>query len=151
LEGIIAKKAQSVYKEGKRSQDWLKIKTHLRQEAVIGGFTEPKGSRKYVGSLILGVYEDGRLIYVGHSGGSFAGTDMKQLRQKLDKLETSQNPFADIPRQYAKAAHWVKPELVCEVSFAEWTPDGRMRQPKVEGFREDKKPQHVHRELPKDK
>jgi bifunctional non-homologous end joining protein LigD len=146
LEGVIAKRAASRYQIGSRTKDWLKIKTHQRQEVVVGGFTEPKGSRQYLGSLILGVYDNGEFIYVGHSGGSFGGLSLKELREKLNKLKTKDNPFRDIPREYAKVAHWVNPILVGEVNFEEWTPDGRMRHPKIVGFRQDKKAKNVHRE-----
>jgi bifunctional non-homologous end joining protein LigD len=147
LEGIIAKNGRSPYKTGVRSRDWLKVKTHLRQEAVIGGFTEPKGSRKYIGALILGVYEDDALVYVGHAGGGIPTKQLPQLRRQLEKLEQPASPFSDKIRPNAPV-HWVKPKLVAEVVFSEWTVDKLMRQPIFVGLREDKAPTTVKRELP---
>jgi bifunctional non-homologous end joining protein LigD len=137
LEGIVAKRAGSKYQAGERTGNWLKIKTSLRQEVVIGGFTEPKGSRKYLGSLLLGLYEKGQLKYVGHSGGGIPVKELQSLRARLEKLERTQSPFSERVKPNAPA-HWVEPELLCEVTFSEWTPDGRMRQPKFRGLREDK-------------
>jgi bifunctional non-homologous end joining protein LigD len=148
LEGIIAKKADSLYHENYRGGDWLKIKTHHRQEVVIGGYTEPRGGRKYLGSLLVGVYDKDQFIYVGHSGGGIADTQRKQLQQKLQKLERKTSPFNEEPKPNAPV-HWVKPELVAEMSFSEWTSDGRMRHPVYEGLRPDKKPTNVRREKPK--
>lgn len=148
LEGIVAKRADSSYGENIRGDDWLKIKTHLRQEVVIGGFTEPRGSREYLGALIVGVYEKGVLQYVGHSGGGIPDNQRKVLREKLEKLERKTSPFAVEPKPNAPV-HWVRPELVCEMNFAEWTSDGSMRQPKFVGMREDKKAVNVKREKAK--
>lgn len=148
LEGIVAKKADSLYRENDRGAAWLKIKTHMRQEVVIGGYTEPRGSRKYIGSLIVGIYEDDELQYVGHSGGGIPDEQRKQLQTKLQRIERKTSPFATEPKPNAPV-HWVRPELVCEMSFSEWTKEGYMRQPEFEGLREDKKPKAVHREKPK--
>jgi bifunctional non-homologous end joining protein LigD len=148
LEGIMAKYGLSVYKTGIRSRDWLKIKTHLRQEAVIGGFTEPKGSRKYIGALILGVYEGAELVYMGHAGGGIPSKQLPQLRKQLENLERQTSPFNDKIRPNAPV-HWVQPKLVAEVSFSEWTADRRMRQPIFIGLREDKAAKDVKREMPK--
>jgi bifunctional non-homologous end joining protein LigD len=148
LEGIVAKKADSEYHENDRGQAWLKIKTHLRQEVVIGGFTEPRGGRKYLGALLVGVYDKGEFVYVGHSGGGIADDQRKELRAQLEKLERKTSPFAMEPKPNAPV-HWVRPELVCEMSFGEWTSEGYMRQPQFEGMREDKKATAVHREKPK--
>ncbi|HET9850783.1 MAG TPA: DNA ligase D [Candidatus Saccharimonadales bacterium] len=148
LEGIIAKKADSKYHCGRRSKQWLKIKTELRQEAVIGGFTEPSGSRKHIGALILGVYgSDGRLHYIGHTGGGIPSSQLRLLRQSLEKLEVSKSPFSESFKPNAPA-HWLKPSMVCEVSFSEWTSTGHMRQPIFKGLRDDKKPKQVVREMP---
>lgn len=147
MEGIVAKDADSTYQEGVRGENWLKIKTHLRQEVVIGGFTEPRGSRQYLGALIVGVYDKGELVYVGHSGGGIADEERKRLRAMLDKIERKTSPFSTEPKPNAPV-HWVRPELVCEMNFAEWTNDGSMRQPKFVGLREDKKPAAVTREKP---
>src|SRR5581483_11841446 len=145
LEGIMGKRADSRYQIGRRSRDWLKFKTHMRQEAVIGGFTEPRGSRKYIGALVLGVYDGNDLVYVGHTGGGIPPSQIKQLRELLEKDEIKQSPFINKFKPNAPV-HWSKPKLVCEVSFAEWTNDGHMRQPIFVGLREDKKPKAVHRE-----
>jgi bifunctional non-homologous end joining protein LigD len=148
LEGMIAKRAASPYREETRGQDWLKIKTHVRQEVVIGGYTEPRGSRKYLGSLLVGVYEKGKLVYVGHSGGGIPDEQRKKLQAKLAKLERKASPFKTEPKPNAPV-HWVKPELVCEMSFSEWTEEGYMRHPEFEGLREDKNPKNIRREKPK--
>lgn len=145
LEGIVAKRATSSYQDNVRGSDWLKIKTHMRQEVVIGGFTEPRGSRTYLGSLLVGVYRQGELVFVGHSGGGIPDKDRKQLRSRLEKLERTSSPFSNTPKPNAPV-HWVKPELVCEMNFTEWTADGSMRHPKFIGLRVDKKPRDVHRE-----
>ncbi len=148
MEGMVAKRGDSPYRENDRGQDWLKIKTHLRQEVVIGGFTEPRGSRKHFGSLVVGVYDKDELVYVGHSGGGIADEQRKTLRSKLDKIERKTSPFTTPPKPNAPV-HWVKPVLVCEMSFSEWTEEGYMRQPQFEGLREDKKPASIRREKPK--
>ncbi len=148
LEGVVAKRKSSTYQFGKRGADWLKIKTHLSQEAVIAGFTEPKGARELFGALILGVYEKEELIYIGHTGGGFDGTSLKAVYAKLEPLVTDSSPFKAPVKTNAKAT-WVKPKLVCEVKFQEWTSEGQMRQPIFLGMRPDKKPEQVKRELPK--
>ena len=150
LEGMVAKRADSPYRENVRGDDWLKVKTHLRQEVVIGGYTEPRGGRKYLGSLVVGVYDKGELVYVGHSGGGIPDEQRKALRDRLAKLEVKTPPFHNVPKPNAPV-HWVKPKLVCEMSFSEWTADGSMRHPQYEGLREDKSPTAVHREQPKHK
>ncbi|MDB5160887.1 MAG: ligase [Candidatus Saccharibacteria bacterium] len=149
LEGIMAKNRDSKYRPGYRSRQWLKIKTHLRQEAVIGGFTEPRGSRKHIGALILGVYEGDKLRYIGHTGGGIPTEQMPALRSQLEKLEIESSPFADKFKPNAPV-HWVSPKLVAEVTFSEWTSDGHMRQPIFIGLREDKDPREVTREKPVD-
>ncbi len=148
LEGIMAKSAVSTYQDGKRSRDWLKIKTHARQEAVVGGYTEPKGSRHDLGALVLGLYgEDGQLRYIGHTGGGFTEQSLAEAHARLKPLERKASPFATSFRTNAPV-HWVKPELVAEVSFAGWTQDDHMRQPIFVGWREDKSARDVRRELP---
>ncbi|MBC5774769.1 DNA ligase D [Pontibacter sp. KCTC 32443] len=145
VEGIMAKKADSPYRTGQRSTEWLKIKTHMRQEAVIAGFTEPKGKRKHIGALLLGVYENGKLTYVGQSGSGFNTKSLDALKVRLDKLVQNESPFSGKVKPNAPAT-WVKPELVAEISFAEWTNEGIMRQAIYEGLREDKKVTDVVRE-----
>jgi bifunctional non-homologous end joining protein LigD len=144
-EGIMAKKADSIYLTGKRSDNWLKVKTHLRQEVVIGGYTEPKGSRIHLGALLLGVYDNGKLKYIGQSGSGFNRESLTDLITKLKPLEQPESPFegkVKVTRQVT----WVKPDLVCEISFAEWTSAGLVRQAIFEGLRTDKKAQAVVRE-----
>jgi bifunctional non-homologous end joining protein LigD len=149
LEGIMAKKIDSHYEEGHRSFDWLKIKTHQRQEAVIVGFTEPKGSRKDLGALVLGVYEKGKLIYIGHTGGGLNTIELEDLKTKLDKMIQSKCPFETEPKTNAPVT-WVKPILVCEVSFQEWTAQNMLRQPIFIGLRQDKSAKEVVRERASD-
>lgn len=146
LEGIIAKKTSSVYQANKRSRDWLKIKTSLRQEAIICGFTKPRGSRKAFGALVLGIYDDDELIYIGHTGSGFNEETLKQVKKKLDPLVTKTSPFKKKPKTNMPVT-WVKPELVCEVNFSEWTVDNNMRHPIFMGIREDKKASEVTKEM----
>ncbi|CAN5196419.1 DNA ligase D [soil metagenome] len=146
LEGIVAKKASSIYKDGHRGSEWLKIKTHSRQEAVIGGFTEPRGRRKDLGALVLGVYEGDDLIYIGHGGGGIGVKGLADLRKQLDALEQKKCPFVSKPKTNSPV-HWVAPKLVCEVSFQEWNENGRMRVPIYLGLREDKNPRLVRSEI----
>ncbi len=145
LEGIIAKKKESTYRPGKRSGNWLKIKTEMEQEAVIGGFTEPRGSRKYFGSLVLGVYEDNELCYAGQCGGGFSDKKLKKLRKKFDPLIIENSPFTDKNIDLNTAPTWLQPVLICEVKFTEWTEGGAMRHPVFKGLRKDKKPEEVRR------
>lgn len=145
LEGIIAKKADSPYYTGKRSESWLKIKTQMRQEVVIAGYTEPRGSRKFFGALVLGVYEGDRLTYVGHTGTGFSEKELKKLYNLLTPLETDRMPFDKKPRTNMPVT-WVEPKRVCEVAFTEWTGDGSMRHPVYQGLRPDKDAKDVIRE-----
>lgn len=148
MEGMIAKRADSPYQENDRGADWLKVKTHLRQEVVIGGFTEPRGSRTYLGSLLVGVYENGKFVYAGHSGGGIPDDQRKELHDRLQKLERASSPFATEPKPNAPV-HWVRPEMVCEMEFSEWTSERYMRHPEFKGLRSDKKPAEVRREKSK--
>ena len=142
LEGIMAKDLASPYRSGERTREWLKIKTQRRQEAVICGFTEPRASRRYFGSLILGAYKNGELVWVGHVGAGFTERTLRDIHGKLGPLVTEKSPFAAEPQTNAPAT-WVLPRLVCEVKFSEWTSDGLMRQPVFLGLREDKTPREV--------
>lgn len=147
-EGIIAKDGESNYVEGARSMSWLKIKVLNRQETVICGYTEPRGSRKEMGALILGVYEDGKLSYIGHCGGGFNTQSLKEMYQRLQPYRQTTSPF-DKRIKTNTPVNWVKPELVCEVKFSGWTGEGILRQPIFVAMREDKPAKEVKRELPK--
>jgi bifunctional non-homologous end joining protein LigD len=142
LEGIMAKRKESTY-QSCRSSDWLKIKTKMRQEVVIGGFTEPKGSRKKLGALLIGVYKKGKLVYIGRVGGGFNEKLLIDVFNQLQKKISTLCPFHEPPRLNAT---WVKPQLVCEVAFAEWTKNGQLRQPIFKGMRIDKSSKEVVRE-----
>ncbi|HEY2864437.1 MAG TPA: DNA ligase D [Casimicrobiaceae bacterium] len=147
LEGAVSKRAGSVYREGVRTRDWLKVKCGRRQEMVIGGFTDPQGSRSGFGALLLGIYEAGKLRYAGKVGTGFDDQTLTRLRPILGKLEQAAPPFANPPRGYeAKGAHWIKPQLVAEIAFTEWSNDGALRHPSFQGLRDDKKAIDVVRE-----
>ncbi|MEX0686210.1 MAG: DNA ligase D [Balneolales bacterium] len=145
LEGMIAKKADSSYQIGKRSPDWLKIKMVKTQEAVICGFTEPKGSRKHMGSLVLGLYDHGNITFIGHSGGGFSEQALKDALVKLKPLIRDESPFHEEVKTNTPVT-WVEPELVCELSYTDWTKEGSLRHPKFLGFRPDKDPREVIQE-----
>ncbi|HWM40097.1 MAG TPA: non-homologous end-joining DNA ligase [Streptomyces sp.] len=145
-EGLIAKVAEGRYLP-RRSPDWLKLKCEAGQEFVIGGYTEPSGSRVGFGALLLGHYQDGRLRYAGKVGTGYNQATLLDLRRRLGELARQTSPFADPVRE--KGARWTSPELVAEVGFTEWTRDGRLRHPRFLGLREDKRPQDVVREKPK--
>ncbi len=144
LEGIMAKRKESLYRSS-RTRDWLKIKTGMRQEVVIGGFTKPLGGRAYLGALLVGVYQKGKFVYAGHVGGGFDREALKEMYDRLKKISTSKCPFVEEPHPNTPVT-WVKPKFVCEVKFAEWTTDGMMRQPVFLGIRVDKSPKQVVRE-----
>ncbi|MBI5741804.1 MAG: hypothetical protein HZA16_13955 [Nitrospirae bacterium] len=147
LEGIVAKRSQSSYQPGKRSRQWLKVKTRLTQEGVIAGFTGPRGGRKYFGTLVLGVYEGDELVHIGSSGGGFDEKHLKEIRERLDPLIQKKCPFKVKPETTTPVT-WVKPELVCEVAYAGWTEDAVMRQPVFLRLRDDKAASEVVREKP---
>lgn len=149
LEGIIAKKADAPYRTGGRSEEWLKIKSTKRQEAVICGYTAPRGSRTGFGALVLGVYEAGELQYIGHTGGGFNQKSIVEVKKMLDELVQEKSPFKKKVKTNEKVT-WIKPELICEVAFAGWTQDMHMRQPIYQGMRTDKKAKDVKRELEDD-
>jgi bifunctional non-homologous end joining protein LigD len=168
-EGLIAKHAASLYKSGKRTPDWRKIKIVHEQEFVIGGWTEPRQARTYFGALLLGVYANQRrpvldmrerhrasasargggapreLIYIGHTGTGFNERELARVMKLLKPLETKESPFLDRPKTNERP-HWVRPELVAQVKFTEWTADGKLRHPVYLGLRDDKKPEDVMRE-----
>jgi bifunctional non-homologous end joining protein LigD len=145
LEGIMAKKGDSLYSPGVRTQQWLKIKTHRRQEVVIGGFTKGRNSRQYFGALILGVYENDDLIYIGHTGSGFNQKSLGDMYKKLQPLITDSCPFKKKPKTNMPAV-WIKPELVAEVKFQEWTNENILRIPIFLGMREDKNAREVRKE-----
>jgi bifunctional non-homologous end joining protein LigD len=143
-EGIIAKRADSLYISG-RSTDWLKFKCSLEQEFVIVGYTDPQGARIGFGALLVGFYENGELIYAGKVGTGFTLQTLRTLRKKLTALERSMPAAKGIglPR---KNVHWVQPKLVAQIAFSEWTSDNKLRHPRYLGLREDKHPREVVRE-----
>jgi bifunctional non-homologous end joining protein LigD len=143
-EGLVAKGADSAYVGG-RSRDWLKLKCSNRQEMVVGGFTDPRGTRVGFGAMLLGHHDGGRLVYAGKVGTGYDTATLRELRSRLDALEQPQSPFAGGEGRQA-GVHWVRPELVAEVEFTEWTGDGRLRHPRFVGLRDDKPASEVVRE-----
>ena len=137
LEGIMAKKADSQYHKGVRTSDWLKIKHHKSDEVVIAGFTQPTGSRKYFGALVLAVKNEKGLKYAGHTGSGFTDKGLKEVYDKLAPLITTSSPFKEKVKTNMPVT-WVKPKYICEVKFTEWTNDGKMRHPIFLKMREDK-------------
>jgi bifunctional non-homologous end joining protein LigD len=154
LEGIVAKKRDSRYQPGRRSADWLKIKTHGRQEFVIAGYTKGQGRRSgRFGSLILGYWKDGEFEYAGNVGTGFSDDEIDRLLAKLKVLERKEAPFKAVPKMPKVRRDqivWVEPKLVAEVEFAEWTHDGRLRAPSYQGLRDDKAATDVAREEPRE-
>jgi bifunctional non-homologous end joining protein LigD len=147
LEGVVVKRADSPYRPGVRSTDWLKLKHERAQEVVVGGWKPGDGRRAGgVGSLLLGVTDGEALRYVGKVGTGFSDSDLDAIGERLAALERDSSPFTDVPRADARDAHWVTPDLVGEVRFAEWTGAGRLRQPSWRGWRPDKRPDEVVRE-----
>jgi bifunctional non-homologous end joining protein LigD len=142
-EGVIAKRASAPYRHG-RSSDWLKFKCARGQELVIGGFTAPKGSRKGLGALLLGYYDDGALRYAGKVGTGFDDEMLVDLRRRLDGMTLAASPYADRVRE--PGVRFVEPELVAEIAFTEWTADGRLRHPRFLGLRRDKAAKEIRRE-----
>src|SRR5258705_7035051 len=145
LEGIIAKKKDSLYVPGIRTREWLKIKNHKSQEAIIAGFTAPKRSRLHFGSLLLGQYNKGKLQYIGHAGTGFSDKTLKELMQKMKPLVTRKSPF-DANIKTNGPVTWIKPVLVCEIGYYEITRDGILRHPVYKGLRPDKKSKTIKAE-----
>jgi bifunctional non-homologous end joining protein LigD len=145
LEGIMAKRASSKYLSGARTDDWLKIKTSKRQEVVIAGFTAPKKTRPFFGALVLAVRDGDAWRYIGHVGTGFSHAALEELHGKLIRLKTAKSPFTRKVKDEAVTT-WVKPALVAEVKFTEWTGSGEMRHPVYLGLREDKRALDVVRE-----
>jgi len=148
-EGLIAKHAASLYRPGKRSPDWRKLKLVHEQEFVIGGWTEPRQSRTYFGALLLGVYDGSDLVYAGHTGTGFNGKELARVWQLLKPLESTTSPFTIKPKTNERP-HWARPELVAQIKFTEWTADGKLRHPVYLGLRDDKKATDVKREQKSD-
>ncbi len=149
LEGIIGKRGDSPYRPGRRGGDWVKFKCVAEQEFVIGGFTAPKGSRTDFGALLVGYYDDGVLRYAGKVGTGFGRQTLRTLGSRLRELETDSVPFDRGLDRKPAATHWVRPQLVAQIAFGEWTRDGRLRQPRYLGLRDDKRPREVVRERPR--
>jgi bifunctional non-homologous end joining protein LigD len=144
LEGLIGKRVDAPYSSS-RNRSWIKLKCQRRQEFVIGGYTDPKGARSGLGALLLGVYDaSGKLNYAGNVGTGFTEATLEMLKKRLDQLTTAKAPFIDPPK--TRGLHWVKPQLVGEVSFTEWTSENHLRHPVFHGLRADKKPESIKRE-----
>jgi bifunctional non-homologous end joining protein LigD len=158
LEGIIGKLRNSVYEPGRRSGAWIKLKCVYEQEFVMGGYTPPQGARKYFGALLVGYYDNKKLVFAGKVGTGFESKMLSMLHKKLKEEERDDCPFVDLPSKQngqwvqgitpsmMKKMHWVNPKFVAEVKFAEWTRDGKLRAPVFVGLREDKKATDVVRE-----
>lgn len=144
-EGIIAKESNSPYFPGLRSNSWLKLKTHQSLEAIICGYTAPQNSRKFFGSLILGTHDKGKLVYIGNCGTGFTEATLEELHEQFEQLKIPKSPFDVPPKMVGKKGKptWIKPELVCNVEFANWTEDKHLRVPVFMGLREDKKESEV--------
>jgi bifunctional non-homologous end joining protein LigD len=158
VEGLIGKRVNSLYEAGQRSGSWIKLKFVQEQEMVIGGYTKPAGQRSYFGALLVGYYDKGQLKFASKVGTGFDQAVLKSLSTRLKKIEVPECPFVNVPeksegrygqgitRAEMQRCHWVKPELVCQVKFSEWTNDGKMRHPVFLGIREDKAAKDVIRE-----
>jgi len=158
LEGIIGKQPESVYEPGRRSGVWIKLKVVNEQEFVIGGYTPPGGSRKHFGAILVGYYENGKLLFAGKVGTGFNSKSLSTLIKKFREEQRETCPFADLPSKQGgqwvqgitpsmmKQMHWINPKFVAQIKFAEWTRDGKLRQPVFLGLRDDKKATDVVRE-----
>ena len=158
LEGIIGKQRNSIYEHGRRTGAWIKLKCVSEQEFVIGGYTPPQGSRKHFGAILVGYYKDKKLVFAGKVGTGFTANSLSMLHKKFRAQERSDCPFVDLPSKQngqwvqgitpsmMRKMHWLNPVFVCEIKFAEWTRDGKLRAPVFLGLREDKKPGDVIRE-----
>jgi bifunctional non-homologous end joining protein LigD len=147
LEGILSKRARSLYRPG-RSTDWLKTKCTRRQEFVIGGWRRSSASARALGSLLVGHYDGGMLIYAGKVGTGFGDRLGRKVVTKLDSHQRDTSPFVDVPRVEARGANWVEPIHVAEVEFTAWTRDGHLRHPSFKGLREDKPARLLKAERP---
>jgi len=161
LEGLIGKRKESTYESGRRSGAWVKLKVQREQEFVIGGFTPPGGTRKHFGALLVGVYQEKKLIFVGKVGTGFDTALLHSLHARFQKMLRDTCPFSNLPEKHGarygqaitaaemRRCRWVQPNIVCQVKFSEWTRDNRLRQPVFLGLREDKNPTEVVREEPR--
>jgi ATP-dependent DNA ligase len=146
-EGLIAKRADAAYRSG-RGRDWLKLKCSASQELVVGGWTDPQRTREHLGALLVGYHDDNRdLRYAGKVGTGFDRATLADLAGKLGRRARQTSPFGDLARM--KGAHWVTPDLVANIAFTEWTADGKLRHPRFQGLRPDKKASDVVREQPR--
>ena len=146
-EGVIAKRRDSKY-EHRRSPHWLKMKCEATQELVVGGFTDPQGARVGLGALLVGYYDGAELVFAGKVGTGFDTKLLLELRAKLDRLEVSASPFTRAKGLPKLRVHWVRPEIVVQVAFIEWTPSDKLRHPRLLGIRADKAARDVVREVP---
>lgn len=146
-EGVIAKRRDSLY-EHRRSPHWLKMKCEASQELVIGGYTDPQGERQGLGALLLGYFDGDDFVFAGKVGTGFDTKQLLTLRQRLEKLEIPKTPFTKATGLPRIRAHWVRPEVVVQVAFIEWTVHGKLRHGRFLGFREDKSAREVVREMP---
>jgi bifunctional non-homologous end joining protein LigD len=145
LEGVVAKRADSPYVSG-RTKAWLKSKCQKRAELVIGGYSKSSVKGRPFSSLLLGTFADGEFIFAGKVGTGFSGADLSGLAERFKPLEQKTSPFVEVPAEERKDARWLKPQLVCEVTFTDWTRDGRLRHPSFQGLREDKPAREVKRD-----
>jgi bifunctional non-homologous end joining protein LigD len=146
-EGVIAKRSDSPY-ESRRSRNWLKMKVEASQELVVGGFTDPRGRRVGLGALLVGYFEDDELVYAGKIGTGFDTKLLLDLRERLSALELTEPPFTKAVGLPRLGVHWVRPEIVVQVAFMEWTAHDKLRHPRLLGVRTDKLPHEVTREVP---
>ena len=153
-EGLVAKRLDAPYRSGKRTPDWCKLKLVRHQACVVGGWTAPRGSRPFLGALLLGIYDastrDARsgqvaLEYIGHTGAGFSDAELGRVWKRLQALKTKTSPFAQTPKTNERPT-WTRPEMVVEVKFTEWTADGKLRHPTYLGMRDDLKPASIHKE-----
>lgn len=161
LEGLIGKRADSTYESGRRSGAWVKLKLHQEQEMVIGGYTNPEGARQHFGALLVGYFKEAKLFFAGKVGTGFNEALLAKLHKQFSGLSQDACPFANLPEKRAgrygagvtpaemKRCHWIKPEMVCQIKFSEWTRDGKLRQPVFLGLRDDKSVREVVREIPR--
>lgn len=144
-EGVMAKRRDARYEPGRRVRSWVKLKLENQQEFVVGGWTEPRNAREKFGTLLIGYYDNGKLIYAGHAGGGFSAKMLAEIGAKLKKIERKTSPFTTSPDTNQRA-HWAEPKYVAEIKFNEWTAGGHLRQPIFLGLRDDKDPRDVRRE-----